>query len=299
MGLVYQVRCEVNGKCYVGRTKYTLEWRREVHEKEAADGSNFLFHRALRRHGFSSFIWTVLEDDEDEEYIFWAEIQLIRKLKTKIPNGYNMTDGGEGTIGLKWSMESRKRRSQEKLALFEDPENRRKASEIMRSVWQDPSFREQMLVIMQSTMRSKEALLKRAATMRQYYDDPTYLAKMSEIAKAACTDEVVSKLRTAAQMQWSDPKARAAMSRIKRTQYNSPEGDAIKEKLRQANLGKSQTEGSKRKKSEAMKKYNTEEHRKKLSETTKAGWARRKARLKQEEEDNTNNKALGDEEAAD
>jgi hypothetical protein len=36
------------------------------------------------------------DDDNDREWLGWWEKRFIRKLETKCPNGYNMTDGGDG-----------------------------------------------------------------------------------------------------------------------------------------------------------------------------------------------------------
>ena len=101
MGVVYVARCKVNGKPYVGKTDKTMRWRRMLHERDARNGSSLVFHRALRKYGFEAFEWKVLMRDNDPGILNECEIVLIRQLKSKVPNGYNLTDGGEGVSGLR------------------------------------------------------------------------------------------------------------------------------------------------------------------------------------------------------
>lgn len=107
MGSVYLVRCEVNGKGYVGKTANGIDVRRYEHEYRAKKGSKLPFHRALCKYGFENFEWIVIFESEDESELNELEIISIKSMKTKAPNGYNLTDGGEGMVGLKRTDEHR------------------------------------------------------------------------------------------------------------------------------------------------------------------------------------------------
>ena len=96
MGCVYLVRNKVNGKGYIGKTLNGMEKRRKGHEHAAEKGSKLPFHRALRKYGFENFEWIILFGDLEEEEIDEFEMICIKKTKTKAPNGYNLTDGGDG-----------------------------------------------------------------------------------------------------------------------------------------------------------------------------------------------------------
>lgn len=96
MGLIYIAKNLISGKCYIGQTTSTLEYRRYLHEHSTLKGSKYYFHNALRLYGFESFEWSVLIDDLEDEELSHLEITLIRNRKTLYPNGYNMTEGGEG-----------------------------------------------------------------------------------------------------------------------------------------------------------------------------------------------------------
>ncbi len=101
MGCIYLVTNKINGKQYVGKTAHDLCSRKHSHEKSAESNSLLAFHCALRKYGFNSFGWKVLFDSVNDEDLSPVEIRMICILKTKAPNGYNLTDGGEGTTGWK------------------------------------------------------------------------------------------------------------------------------------------------------------------------------------------------------
>jgi hypothetical protein len=100
MGIIYLARNTVNGKGYVGKTVQTMEFRRACHQKDAIANRGYYFHKALRKYGFDAFEWSVLYEDGDNDVLCIMETRMIRRLGTKIPNGYNMTDGGEGIVGM-------------------------------------------------------------------------------------------------------------------------------------------------------------------------------------------------------
>jgi group I intron endonuclease len=100
MSIVYYAKNKINGKGYVGVTGKGIDRRRYGHENEASKGSDLLFHRALRKYGFDNFDWKILMEEDGKDELFESEVACIKMLKTKSPYGYNMTDGGEGQIGM-------------------------------------------------------------------------------------------------------------------------------------------------------------------------------------------------------
>ena len=107
IGLIYKITCLVSGKIYVGRTKQKLENRMAQHRHESKKGSPGL-GAAIRKHGWENFSVEILEtctvESLNEREIFW-----IAKLDANGPNGYNLTEGGEGLVNP--SAETRARMS--------------------------------------------------------------------------------------------------------------------------------------------------------------------------------------------
>ncbi len=92
-GVVYLIIDGTNDREYVGQTTRSVEQRFSEHQK-----SEFLIGKVIRAHGAENFTTaTVKECASKEELDFW-EKYLIKSRDTLVPNGYNLTDGGEGGI---------------------------------------------------------------------------------------------------------------------------------------------------------------------------------------------------------
>lgn len=94
--VIYMARNIINNKMYIGKTVRTLTERKKGHYYDAFNhNSQTHFHRALRKYGKESFVWSILHQCETEEELNESEIKLIDIYKTT-DNGYNMTQGGTG-----------------------------------------------------------------------------------------------------------------------------------------------------------------------------------------------------------
>lgn len=104
---IYKATCKSNGKIYIG---FDSRWpKRQIEHKSSAflDKDNRHFHNAIRKYGWDDFEWEVICQSLDGNH-------LLKKMETYFINkydsfntGYNLTLGGEGTLGLKVSNETR------------------------------------------------------------------------------------------------------------------------------------------------------------------------------------------------
>ena len=94
--VVYVVRHIVDGKIYVGKTTRKLRKRIMEHLQNCRIS---YFDRAIRKYGLENFDISILEECETIDELNEREKFWIRELNCKIPNGYNLTDGGEGIVG--------------------------------------------------------------------------------------------------------------------------------------------------------------------------------------------------------
>jgi group I intron endonuclease len=101
---VYLVTNKVNGKQYVGQTVYTLKRRWSSHGSDVKRnrGPHALVH-AIVKYGKENFSIKTLRFCKTREELNSIEKHFIMKLKTKAPNGYNITDGGDGTLGVPYT----------------------------------------------------------------------------------------------------------------------------------------------------------------------------------------------------
>ena len=92
---IYCITNIINNKKYVGKMS------KPVNKSKSYLGSGVIINKAIRKYGKESFLKEVLEENLKAEELSIREVFWIEKLNTKLPNGYNLTDGGEGTIGYK------------------------------------------------------------------------------------------------------------------------------------------------------------------------------------------------------
>lgn len=174
--LVYTVTCKVNGKVYVGITVRDLSERRRRHIVAAKKGSSTRFHAALREYGADAFTWEVDTWSLSWEEACEREKALIRKLGSQNPEkGYNMTGGGNGSLGVKvvLSEESRQKISQtlKDWHASDDPdaiELRRKASERRRGSKASIETRKKLAEVHRGRTLSPESRAKLSASKMQY-----------------------------------------------------------------------------------------------------------------------------------
>lgn len=100
-GVIYLITNTISGMKYVGQTIQQLReriWQHKYHGELYID-------QEIQRLGWENFTVTVLETCPiellNEREIFW-----IAELKTKYPDGYNLTSGGSGFNGRKHTPES-------------------------------------------------------------------------------------------------------------------------------------------------------------------------------------------------
>ena len=101
-GTIYFLTNSVNGKCYVGQTTKTPEARFREHVWFANANYPGILNSAIRKHREKAFTIEQIDTGNSQEELDEKEIFYIAKLCTKIPGGYNVTNGGRiGALGWK------------------------------------------------------------------------------------------------------------------------------------------------------------------------------------------------------
>jgi group I intron endonuclease len=131
--IVYKVTNRWNGDSYIGQTVKSLEQRWYFHVWDALSESSAnhstYFHNAIRKYGPDCFEKEILHICESKEEMNFVETFYISFFDTKIPNGYNLTDGGEGLLGFVPSEETCKKLSESHKGHKHSEETKRKMSE--------------------------------------------------------------------------------------------------------------------------------------------------------------------------
>ena len=99
---IYKVTNLNNDKKYIGWTdKPCVEDRLQNHFRAANRGSEYHFHRAIRKHGSFRFQIEQIDECYDKDEKNRLEKHWIKHYDTFLGEGYNMTEGGEGVSGFK------------------------------------------------------------------------------------------------------------------------------------------------------------------------------------------------------
>ena len=94
--VIYEITNLSNEKIYVGQTKQSIKKRFLQHSK--ADSP---LGQAMRESGLENFTIEIIERCKTQAELNERERFWIKVLKSKSPNGYNLTDGGAGFVKQK------------------------------------------------------------------------------------------------------------------------------------------------------------------------------------------------------
>lgn len=105
---VYKVTNKVNNKVYIGITNKGAGARFKQHLFDAEHGSQYRFHRAIRKYGKENFEVSIIAFCDNADELKENEIKFISEYESMNPDkGYNMTEGGDGTFGRVCTLETR------------------------------------------------------------------------------------------------------------------------------------------------------------------------------------------------
>ena len=217
---VYYISCAFGGG-YVGITKWTIRKRFARHVWNAQHGRGGILYDAIRRYGADMFRVELLQQVEDWGAACAAERHLIAEFGTKAPNGYNMTDGGDGTGGYEFTDEVRKRMSESGSRKTLSAEHRARIGEANRKRIVTQTTRDKRSENMRNRVVSDETRAKMSAARRGKPKPPgmagrTHSAETKTKMREAATgkpksDETKAKMSATKKERLADPVIRAAI----------------------------------------------------------------------------------------
>ena len=173
------VICFPNGKLYVGRTSLTADERFRQH-----CWSRQPVGTAIRKYGRENCVVAVLHHD-----LSWVEAGVleqfyISEFATRVrENGYNVTAGGEGTVGFRHSVETRRLLPLSQRGKTRGPEARSHIAEANRTKSVDPGFRRKISEVQQGKRLSLETRRKMSETRRGGTLSAEHRRKIAEAMK--------------------------------------------------------------------------------------------------------------------
>ena len=151
MGYIYKITNNINNKIYIGQTIKKRPTDRFSQHKYIArhlnsEKSNSYLHKAMNKYGVDNFTFEIIEQIENnllnEREKYW-----IAYYDCMVPKGYNLTRGGEGTLGYSrpQTVEERKKRKQSnKLFYIKNPQASKALSERTKKLWENEEYRKKV-----------------------------------------------------------------------------------------------------------------------------------------------------------
>ena len=127
--IIYLITNKVTGKQYVGQTTRSVKNRWKEHcESKTCIGN------AIKKYGKKSFSKKVIEQCKSLNKLDKKEVHWIKELNTIAPNGYNLTEGGNGNLGYVASKETRKKMSESRMGIKMSKETCKRMSESHKGI---------------------------------------------------------------------------------------------------------------------------------------------------------------------
>ena len=146
--IIYKIENNINGKVYIGLTTKDLSKRIAGH---IAENKSYI-QKALNKYGLQSFAVSVIDSAESREILCEKERYWIQHYNCKAPNGYNLTDGGDGLINPSKVVRKKISRTLKKKHIVtkgftrrkHTEDSKRKTSETLKKTFSSPKMRKKM-----------------------------------------------------------------------------------------------------------------------------------------------------------
>ena len=235
--VLYKIACAANGKLYIGYTSKTAEERFTMHLQNARWKKRTALYAAIRCYGPDAFSVEEVLRCETHVEACEHERRLIAEFASLLPNGYNMTRGGDGVPLTPEQREAanakkRGRCSEKQLAAAmrrrgskASDETRKRLSEARKGKTQKPEHVKKRVEAFRRNRAAKlgipytEAPLrgpKGALRNKRVWTEEARLAERERALKQ-WTPEAKQAARERAARQWT-PEARKAASERKKAQ---------------------------------------------------------------------------------
>lgn len=152
MGYIYKIINIKNQKIYIGQTtkkrptdRFSQHKYLALHPQQEKNIS--YLHRAMKSDGIDNFKFEIIEQVDNlllnEREKYW-----IKQYNSLVPNGYNLTVGGQGTPGFSrpQSQEEKNKKGNSVKKYYQNhPQAREKVSQRTKELWKDPEYREKVI----------------------------------------------------------------------------------------------------------------------------------------------------------
>lgn len=159
-GRIYGITNQVSGKKYVGKTICSLEIRWNQHRRSKRKTA---LAYAIKKYGPDAFVIRELAVAGTREELNYLERWFISWLDSRVPNGYNLREGGDGGPHSPETLAKL-------CALHTDSQYKARRLEGLRKFWDVPENKKRMLENLQAIRRANYANGKRHKSHKETTD---------------------------------------------------------------------------------------------------------------------------------
>lgn len=251
--IVYCAYNTVTEKCYVGKTKHSVDSRIRNHVKV----NKSPFQLALNKYGLKSFRFGIIDIAKTAISLNHKERAWIKRLNCKSPHGYNLTSGGDGLTdptpetreacgngsrGRVQSLEERAkrtavhakrpdviraRRRRKRRQLPENVERRwrikcQRISKRLKRHYEDPANRQRVREQNKDQKPTDEQRAQNAAALKKLWQIPKWRANqvIKRVGKKD-TEDTKNKKGASAKLAWQKPERRRRGAEVMLNNHNT------------------------------------------------------------------------------
>lgn len=231
---MYRVVNLNDGNDYIGVSiDPKRRWR--DHKKDAKNGSELHFHRALRLYNPEAFEWKIIAIYRNEDIA--REMETIAREYFKF-GYYNMTPGGDGiTRHLPETIEKIRQSTTE---VMNRPEMKARMSTQSKEMWNDPIMRDRIIASMTELWSDPERRQKSSEQKKAFFAaNPDLCALYTEArTKALNEPDVKARMCASQQARWTNPEAHIKHSATITAALAKPEAKANMSAAQQARFAR-------------------------------------------------------------
>jgi group I intron endonuclease len=174
---IYKATNIINGKVYIG---FDSNWPSRIStHKSSSKNINRLFYSAIKKYGWANFTWELIYQSTDGAHTLNVmENYFINEYRSYVGfqdcNGYNLTLGGDGSLGRQESEETRKKKSLSKKGKRRPPISQEQKEKISLAkkgkAWEDmgrTSYTKKDLSSINNPMKDPIKVAKMLATRKR------------------------------------------------------------------------------------------------------------------------------------
>ena len=204
MSCLYKISFNDTNKVYIGITSRDVYKRFNEHCKSTTKS---LIANAIRKHGVENTTLTILLESNDYDELLLLEQVSILEHGSITPNGYNITKGGEGVLGLNHSFESKlKMGISQKIRFLNDTERDNASIKTKNYYNINQDARLKMSEIKKEFyMKNPEKAIEHSNKMKNYYNiNPDARLKIVESNKTRLiSKQTLIKKSVSAALNWA------------------------------------------------------------------------------------------------